>query len=90
MLLNTASFYIRTDEKQVFDSVITEVKEKLASDTPEVTLAIYNARNGNKNSSREIPKTSMTLPQVSVDASNALLPIKAMKWWTSEKIQTTL
>ncbi|MHB8962747.1 MAG: DEAD/DEAH box helicase family protein [Saccharofermentanales bacterium] len=76
--LNTASFYIRTDEKQVFDAVIGEVRDRLATDTPEVTLTVYNAKGGNKNSSQEKPKKEMLLPRVSIDATNALAPIKTI------------
>ena len=76
--LNTASFYIRADEKQVFDSVISEVREKLVADTPEITLTVYKAKDGDKNRSNEIPKSTALLPRVSIDAENTLEPIRAI------------
>jgi len=74
--LNTAGFYIRADEKQVFDAVISEVRDKLAADAPEVTLTVYRPKDGNKNSAKETPRSTALLPQVSIDATNALEPIK--------------
>lgn len=76
--LNTASFYIRTDEKKVFDDVISEVRKKLAADTPEVALTVYRSKAGGKNNLRESPQKPLELPRVSVDASNALDPIRAI------------
>ncbi|MEA4950483.1 MAG: DEAD/DEAH box helicase family protein, partial [Petrimonas sp.] len=76
--LNTACFYIRTDEKQIFDTVITEVRNKLTTDTPEVTLSVYKAKDGSRNSSKEIPKMPLRLPRVSIDASSALEPIRGI------------
>lgn len=75
MELNTAHFYIRTDEKQVIEDVITEVKEKIAVDTPEVTLTVYNGRGGGKNKFKVAPQYNVQLPFTSIDATNALLPI---------------
>ena len=76
--LNTASFYIRTDEKKVFDDVISEVRQKLTADTPEVTLTVYKSKDGGKNSSRESPQKPLELPRVSVDADNAMEPIRTI------------
>ena len=42
-LLNTASFYIRTDEKGVIEDIIDDVAKKLASEAPEITLSIQRA-----------------------------------------------
>lgn len=49
MLQKSLTTTIRTDEKQVIEDVITEVKEKIAVDTPEVILTIYSGRSGGKN-----------------------------------------
>lgn len=75
MELNTAHFYIRTDEKQVIEDVITEVKEKIAVDTPEVILTIYSGRSGGKNRFKTTPQYDVQLPFTSIDATNALSPI---------------
>ena len=49
MILNTAHFYIRTDEKGVFEDIITDVRKKLTTDAPEINLSITkNRRTGVK------------------------------------------
>lgn len=73
--LNTANFYIRTDEKQVFDDVIEEIRQKVATDTPEVTLIVYKGKSSEKNSYKIQPRRIMKLPLTTVDAEKALIPI---------------
>lgn len=74
--LNTAHLYVRTDDKNVFDDVINEIRDKLSVDTPEVTLSIYKSKDSNRNNVRMIPRKNMKLPLTNIDASNALEPIR--------------
>ena len=73
-LLNTASFYIRTDEKGVIEDIIEEVARKLASEAPEITLSVSKSYSG---STRPIldPKKERTIPVVSVNSVAAKGPI---------------
>ena len=73
--LNTANFYIRTDEKQVFDEVIEEIRKKVAADTPEVNLIVYKGKSTEKNNYKVQPKRRMKLPLTTIDAEKALVPI---------------
>lgn len=76
--LNTARFYVRTDEKQVFEDVLQEVRQQIAVDSPEITLDIY--RSGPSSSPRPVllPKKKRYLPEVSIDSTAAMVPIKAI------------
>jgi type III restriction enzyme len=73
-ILNTAHFYIRTDEKGVFDAIIGDVRNKLTTENPDVTVAI---RKTDRSSSRSLAdvKREKSVPLASVDSSNAKEPI---------------
>lgn len=73
--LNTAHLYVRTDDKNVFDEVINEIKDKLSTDTPEVTLSVYKGNDSNNNIRVKVRKP-MKLPLTNIDASGAIEPIK--------------
>jgi len=73
-LLNTASFYVRSDEKGVIEDIIQEVARKLASEAPEITLSVSKSYSGG---SRPVldPKKDRTVPVVSVNSAAAKGPI---------------
>jgi type III restriction enzyme len=73
-ILNTASFYIRTDEKGVVEDIIEDVARKLASEAPEISLSISKSYSG---AGRPIldPKKERTVPVVSVNSAAAKAPI---------------
>ncbi len=73
--LNTAHFYIRTDEKKVFEIVLEDVKQKIASDSPEITLSFYKGDKGSSKKLNHDPKKVKQLPEISIDASKATQPI---------------
>lgn len=69
-LLNTANFYIRADEKGVFDAVLEDVKKQLVADIPDITL---NVRKGVKGGSKPLrpPLKEKQVPTVSVNSAAA-------------------
>ncbi|MDC6128997.1 hypothetical protein [Burkholderia gladioli] len=72
--LNTAHFYIRTDEKGVFESILDDVRAKLASDTPEITLSVRrDSQRGNKPYLPALKERSV--PTASIDSTHAIAPI---------------
>jgi type III restriction enzyme len=73
-LLNTASFYIRTDEKGVIEVIIDDVAQKLASEAPEITLSISKSYSGNTRSVLDVKK-QRSIPIVSVNSAAAKGPI---------------
>jgi type III restriction enzyme len=77
-LLNTASFYIRADERRVFEDVLTEVKNTLASDIPELSLTVTKSYGGRIRPIRDVLK-KRTVPIVSVDSTAAQEPIKEIE-----------
>lgn len=74
--LNTAHFYIRTDEKRVFEEVLEEVRKKIAAETPEVTLTVFAGKKGTLVKSIFEPKKKVQVPEPSIDATDAIGPIK--------------
>lgn len=73
--LNTAHFYIRTDEKSVFEEVLRDVKSKIAAETPEINLTVYTGSRGISSKQTVEPKKKRQIPEVSIDSRHAVDPI---------------
>ncbi|WP_096271751.1 DEAD/DEAH box helicase family protein [Paucisalibacillus globulus] len=73
--LNTAQFYIRTDEKSVFEEVLLEVKAKLASESPEINLQYFKSGSG-KDRPLQAPQKKLYVPEISIYSESAKKPIK--------------
>lgn len=76
-ILNTAHFYIRTDEKGVFDAIIDDVRTKIASETPEITLSVRTSSGKTEKPSLP-PLKEKVVPQPTIDSSDAVAPIQAI------------
>jgi len=74
--LNTAHFYIRTDEKNVFEEVIKDVKQQLATDTPEITLTVYKSTGSKKEKPTASIKKAATVPRVAINTEPAFEAVK--------------
>jgi type III restriction enzyme len=74
--LNTAHFYIRTDEKSVFDEVLHEVREKITVDAPEINLTVFRGGAGNSTKTTSEVQKRRELPDVFINAKDAQEPIK--------------
>lgn len=74
--LNTAHFYIRTDEKKIFEEVLDEIKKKITADAPEITLTVFTGKKGAASKLELQAKKIKELPEVSIDSSNAIEPIR--------------
>lgn len=72
--LNTAHFYIRTDEKGVFENIINDVRQKLTNDVPEIALTVTKTTRGGDRPTRP-PLKSKSVPTSSIDSSEAKAPI---------------
>ena len=68
--LNTAHFYIRTDEKGVFEAIIDDVKKKISADAPEITLTIQSSTVKTQRPSLP-PQKERFVPSVSVESADA-------------------
>lgn len=73
-ILNTAHFYIRTDEKGVFESIIQDVRQKLTSDAPDITLTVSKSTRGGERPTRPALK-HREVPTASINSSDAKAPI---------------
>ncbi|MBR0869640.1 DEAD/DEAH box helicase family protein [Bradyrhizobium tropiciagri] len=72
--LNTAHFYIRTDERGVFEAILQDVERKLAADSPEITLTVRRTTKGGSRVYAEATKQRQ-VPTVSIDSSEARVPV---------------
>jgi hypothetical protein len=72
--LNTAHFYIRTDEKGVFEDILEDVSRKLAAESPEITITVRRETHGGNKPYKQ-PLKHREVPTVSVDSSHARTPI---------------
>lgn len=80
--LNTAQFFIRTDEKNTFEDVLLEVKEKITTDSPEINLTYYK-KGSSKDNPILKPKWKLHVPEISINSQYAKEPIKEI----TERIQ---
>lgn len=76
--LNMASFYIKTDEKEVFRGIIEEVKKTLSVEIPEINITYRESASGKKTRSSVSPRYQMELPDVAVDSSEAEIEIEKL------------
>jgi len=75
--LNSANFFIRVDEKQVFPQILDSVQRRLAADCPEVKLDGYSDSR-DRTRSRLQPKKKLTTPEIHIDSSEAITPLYAI------------
>ncbi|MFZ1746161.1 MAG: DEAD/DEAH box helicase family protein [Nitrospirales bacterium] len=74
--LNTAHFYIRTDEKNAFEEVLTEVRNKISAETPEISLTVFSGRKGDAHKLTLPPKKVRELPEILINSEHAIEPIR--------------
>lgn len=69
--LNTAHFYIRSDERGVFDDILQQVRGQLASEHPSIALIV---RPENRRASREFitPSKARTVPMTAINSAAAI------------------
>lgn len=72
--LNSAHFYIRFDDDSVFPSIVQEVRKRLASESPEISLTPYRGKSGAA-AITQLPKASYTVPEIYIDATKAKAPV---------------
>lgn len=90
--LNMASFYIKTDEKDVFRSILEEVRDTLALDIPEITISYHIGRDNNRSKPTEQPRHKVELPDIAIEADRAKAEIaniiENMIDYTEDKLNT--
>lgn len=72
--LNTATFFIRVDNKQEFPRILKVVQDKIAAEMPEVHIEGYSDPK-DRQRAKCSPKKVMTVPEIHIDASPAVDPL---------------
>jgi type III restriction enzyme len=73
-ILNTAHFYIRSDEKGVFEDIIEDIQSQLASEHPSIELTV-RPENRRAERYREMPSRQRLVPTTSIYSGPAREPI---------------
>jgi type III restriction enzyme len=74
--LNTAHFFIRTDERAVFEDVLHEIQSKIAAESPEISLTVFKGGKGAAAKTKLPSRKVKQLPDLSINATNAMEPIR--------------
>ncbi|GGL63010.1 DEAD/DEAH box helicase family protein [Sporolactobacillus putidus] len=69
--LNTANFFIRTDEKSTFENELLEIQQKITADSPEIKLTYYSSGKGLTERPLLKPKYKLSIPEFSVYSQKA-------------------
>lgn len=74
--LNMASFYIKTDEKDVFKSILEEVRKTLSIDIPEISISYHIGSGKNKIRPTEEARHEVEVPDIAIVSDRAMTEIK--------------
>lgn len=74
--LNTAHFYVRTDEKNTFQEVIQEVRQKLSAETPEIELTVYQTTTNKRDKSTTKADKQVSIPAFPIKSKKANQPVE--------------
>lgn len=74
--LNTAHFYVRTDERGTFEEVLTQVRRKIAAESPEIEVVVSRGSSSPSNKVMEPVKKDREVPLVGIRSKEALTAIK--------------
>lgn len=72
--LNTATFFIRIDNKQEFPRILKTVQDRVAAESPEVRIDGYSEPKERARLSHE-PKREVTVPEIHIFADEAIEPL---------------
>lgn len=73
-VLNTAHFYIRSDERGVFDDILEDIRKQLLTDYPAIGLTIKKSTTG-RVLEKVMPDPPRTVPTIGILSSDAKQPI---------------
>ena len=72
--LNTATFFIRVDNKQEFPKILKMVQDKLGAEMPEVKVEGYSDAK-DRQRAHQTPKKVLTVPEIHLDVAEAEEPL---------------
>lgn len=73
-VLNTAHFYVRSDERGTFDSILGEIRKELVAEHPAVAITIKRQTTGRVLEKIQ-PNPSRTVPMIGINSATAKAPI---------------
>jgi type III restriction enzyme len=76
--LNTAHFYIRTDERGTFEEVLNELKKKIAAESPEVEVVVSRGSASAGNKVKEPVKERKEIPTAGIRSNDAATKIREL------------
>lgn len=74
--LNMANFYIKTDEKDVFKSILEETRKTYSVDIPEITISYHVGNNNAQTKPTMQPRIEVEVPDIAIVSDKAMLEIK--------------
>ena len=74
-VLNTAHFYVRTDERGIFDDILDDIRRELISEHPAIALTIRKDGSSSERY-RAKPSRPRTVPIASIYSNNAIRPVR--------------
>lgn len=74
--LNMANFYIKTDEKDVFKSILEDIRKTLTVDIPEISISYHIGKGKNKTKPTELPRYDVEVPDIAIVSNMAMAEIK--------------
>lgn len=87
-----ANFYIKTDEKDVFKSILEDIRNTLTVDIPEITISYHVGSSATATRPTVKPRISVQLPDIAINSDKALPEIKnviaSMIDYSSDTINT--
>lgn len=69
--LNTANFYIKTDEKDIFREIVDEIQKTLLVEVPSVSISYHITKGHGKTLPTVQPVKSMSVPAISIETASA-------------------
>lgn len=75
-ILNMANFYIKTDEKDVFRSILEDIRKTLSVDIPEITISYHVGKERGNNRPTAAPLVEVEVPDIIIDSQKAMPEIK--------------
>lgn len=74
--LNMANFYIKTDDKDVFKSILEGIRKTLLVDIPDITISYYNGSGSTKSKPTVKPRIEVEVPDIAICSNKAMPEIK--------------
>jgi type III restriction enzyme len=73
--LNTAHFYIRTDEKGVFDEILRDIQRQLVAEHPAISLVIRK-QNSSTSAERIAPEPNRSVSTIGINSHDAITAVQ--------------